>query len=146
MDLSVTQTIDRPVNAVFRIAADPARFREWQPDVTMSYASEDRLRVGVMLTQNRRATVAGMELHLNADIIDYKPNRLIGYRGVLGRLPMTAEIAFESDGTRTHITESLNVRTPFPYGLFSPFLRRALTRRTRAALAALKQLVESEAD
>jgi uncharacterized membrane protein len=143
--ISESVTINRPVMAVFRVVVDASRVQEWQPDVTVAHASEDRLRVGVMITQERNTRALGWKLDLNADIIDYVPNRLIEYRGVLGRFPVVGRIEFESSGGTMTVRENLNIRMFFPLNFASPLVSGAMRRRTQTALNKLKNLVESEA-
>ena len=141
--ISESVTINRPTMTVFKTVVDTSRMQEWQPDVTSVHATENRLRVGVMLTQNRRTRLLGWKLDLNADIVDYAPNRVLGYRGVLGRFPISGKIEFESMGGTTEVREVLDIRMPFPMGIFSPYMRRVMGARTRAALGQLKNIVES---
>lgn len=134
--------INRSITHVFQLAADTQQLDQWQPDVTASHYSEKKLRVGVMLTQDRKTYALGWKLDLNADIIDYVPNRKVTYKGVMGRFPVLGTIEFESSGGSTTVTETIDIKIGLLHILFSPLIRGAVTRRTRQSLQALKALAE----
>lgn len=136
-------TINRPVSEVFRFAIDFENAPKWQPDVTESHQTEDNIRVGVMVSQRRTTRLLGWKLDLNADIVDYAPNRLLGYKGILGRFPVNGRMEFESMGGTTKVTQKLDIRMGFLYSIFSPLMRGVMTRRTRMSLEALKKTLES---
>lgn len=141
-EVTVSQKINRPVFDVFRMFTQVEELEKWQPDLKSAHQTDDRLRVGVMVTYVRSTRAMGWQLDLNADIVDYVPNRLIGYKGIIGRFPATGRIEFESSGGTTTVTETINVRMGFLFGLFSPMVKGALTRRTRNALNKLKEVME----
>jgi uncharacterized membrane protein len=135
-------TINRPITTVFQSVADTDQLDKWQPDVTQSHYSEKKLRVGVMITQDRKTYALGWKLDLNADVIDYVPNRKITYKGVLGRFPTTGTIEFESAGSATTVIETIDVKIGLLQMIFTPLIKGAISRRTRQALASLKKLTE----
>ncbi|PJF22296.1 MAG: hypothetical protein CUN56_06725 [Phototrophicales bacterium] len=141
-EIIVSQTINRPVFDVFPMFTQVEKLEQWQPDLQAAHQTDDRLRVGVMVTYVRNTRALGWQLDLNADIVDYVPNRLIGYKGIIGRFPTSGRIEFESSGSSTTVTEIINVRMGFLFGLFSPLVKRALTRRTQNALNNLKMMME----
>lgn len=137
-------TISRPITTVFQLVADTEQLDQWQPDVTQSHYSEKKLRVGVMITQDRKTYALGWKLDLNADIVDYVPNRKIVYKGVLGRFPATGTIEFESSGgAGTTVTETIDIKIGILHILFTPLIKGAIAKRTRQALQALKALAEN---
>ncbi len=137
-------TINKPISEVFRTAIDLGNSHSWQPDVTDTHLSTERVRVGAMVTQVRTTRLFGWKLDLNVDVIDYVPNRMLGYKGVLGRFPVIGQIEFESTGGTTTVREHLNIRMGFLYGIFSPMMKGTMTRRTRQALQALKTHLETK--
>lgn len=141
VDYSVT--IGRPVSEVFRTAANFAKAGEFQPDVTETIQSDDKLRIGIIVTQRRKTRLMGWQLDLNADIVDYQPNRLVEYKGVLGRFPITGRLEFSSSGGQTTVREWMNIRMGFLYAIFGPFMRGVMKRRTRNSLESLKKALES---
>jgi len=141
--ISHTITINRPVNEVFRTATDFSNAQEWQPDVVESTLSGEKPRVGLFITQSRDTHALGWRLDLNADITGYTPNRLLEYKGVVGRFPVSGRIEFEHSGTVTTVRETLDVRTGCLYAAVNPFLAGALNKRTQRALDGLKQKLEN---
>jgi uncharacterized membrane protein len=136
-------TINRPISETFRYATNFNTSPEWQPDVQSVHQSEDKPRAGVMVTQNRKTYMMGTKLDLNADIIDYNLNHFMEYKGVLGKFPARGRLSFESGGGVTTVTETIDIRMGFFYAVFSPFMSRTMSRRTRTALEGLKQRLES---
>lgn len=138
-----TITINRPISEVFRFAVNFNNAKQWQRDVTETYQSEENVRVGIMVSQRRTTRLFGWKLDLNADVVDYAPNKLLGYKGVLGRFPMYSRMEFTSMGGSTQIIHTYEIRMGFLYGLFSGMMKGVMTRRTRQSLEALKKLMES---
>lgn len=136
-------TIERPISDVFRYASNFNNAAEWQPDVKESHQSEERPRVGAFITQTRSSRLFGWRLDLNADIIDYKPNKLIQYKGVLGRFPLLGRLEFQSSSGSTTVTYETTVKMGFLFALLSPLLSGTLNRRTQVALNTLKQTLET---
>lgn len=142
-EISQTITVNRPVNEVFRTVADMNKADRWQPDVTAASMSDEKMRVGIMLTQTRTSRVLGWRLDLNADVLDYTPNKLIRLKGVLGRFPATITYQFEARGGATSVTEMVDVNTGCLFAPVSPLLSSAVSGRTKRALDGLKQTLES---
>ncbi|GAB4515996.1 MAG: hypothetical protein OHK0046_20440 [Anaerolineae bacterium] len=142
-EVSYSTTINRPISEVFRAASDFDAKPQWQPDVISAHQTEDRVRTGVMVTQNRSTRLFGWRLDFNADIVGYQPNKVVEYKGVLGRFPITGRLEFAPNGGSTVVTETMDIRMGFLYGLFSPFMRSTMQTRTRRALENLKTMLES---
>lgn len=138
-------TINRPLNEVFRIAGNFEKSGEIAPDVMSTHQTEERPRVGVMVTQNRSTRVLNWRLDLNADITGYVPNKIVEYKGVMGRFPVEGRIEFQSGGGTTTVVERIDMRTGCLFSIFNPLLSGAVSRRTRRAQAALKKHLESGA-
>jgi uncharacterized membrane protein len=136
-------TIDRPVSDVFRYIADFNNAPQWQPDVVEAHVSGERTRVGSFFTLVRTTRLLGWKLDLNADIINYVPNRLIEYKGAVARFPVRGQYEFESSGGTTVVRETVNVRMGILYAIFSPLMSSAIRGRTRRALGQLKQTLEA---
>lgn len=142
-EISHSITVNRPVNEVFRAVADMNNAQSWQPDVTASSMSDEKMRVGIMITQTRTTHALGWRLDLNADVLDYAPNRLIRLQGVLGRFPALVTYTFESRGGATAVTETVETRTGCLFALVTPMLSSAISKRTKKALAGLKESLEA---
>ena len=141
--VSETTIVNRPISEVFRFMMDFKNAENWVPDVIATHLSEERPRVGAFFTQVRATRALLWKLDLNADIINYVPNRKLEYKGALGRFPVQGEIVFVSQGGKTEVSETLEFRIGILFAVFSPMLRGAMARRTRRMLAALKEQLES---
>ncbi len=139
--ISAQVTINASVGDVFRYAIGDMKV--WQPDIEAMDMTDDRVRQGISITQRRSTFMMSWRLDLNADITDYKPNKLLEYKGVLGRFPVLGQLEFTSQGGTTLVVETLNIKMPFITSLYSPFMRRVMTNRTQKALNTLKSQLET---
>ncbi len=135
--------IAKPMHVVFKYVSDFNNRTQWVPGVKSVHQSADRLGIGTMLTENASARVLWYRLDLNADVTEVVPNRRIQFKGIIGRFAFstTYEFAFSSGGT--DITDSTTIDLPLLSRLFSPLIRGGLQSRSAAALATLKQKIES---
>lgn len=143
-EITQAVTINRPVNEVFRTVTDFKNAQQWQPDVTESHMSDEKIRVGIFVTQSRTSRALGWRLDFNADITGYKPNRLVEYKGVIGRFPVTGRIEFDNSGSVTTVRETIDFRTGCLYTPVAPLITGALNTRTKNALDSLKTLLENK--
>ncbi|PJF29694.1 MAG: hypothetical protein CUN52_07080 [Phototrophicales bacterium] len=139
--ISINVTINASIGDVFRYAID--NLQAWQTDVENMDMTDERIRTGISITQRRSTHLMGWRLDLNADITDYKPNKLVEYKGVLGRFPVSGQIEFTPQGGTTLVCETMTIRMPFLTGLYAPFMRRVMTARTQRVLNTLKNQLES---
>lgn len=136
-------TVNRSVSDVFRTVANFREASQWQPDVQGVHLSDDHVRTGVIVTVVRSTRLLGWKLDLNADIIDYTPNKLIEYKGVLGRFAVRGSYSFIPSAGKTQVTETLNIRMGWLYAIWGPLMRTVMAGRTRRALEGLKQYLEA---
>lgn len=139
-------TINRPIGEVFRFVADFRNAPQWQSDVTEVHQTEGSTRVGSMVTEVRSTRLLGWKLDLNADITDFQLNKLLEYKGVLGRFPVTGTLTFEATRGATRVTHALNIRMGFLFALYSPLMAGVMRRRTQTTMDALRALMDSRAD
>lgn len=139
--ISAQVTIQASISDVFRHAVNDLKV--WQTDIEGMDMTDDRIRQGISITQRRNTYLMGWRLDLNADITDYKPNKLVEYKGVLGRFSVVGSIEFTPTGGATQVSESINIKMPFLMGLYAPFMRRVMTARTQKMLNTLKSQLES---
>jgi uncharacterized membrane protein len=140
--IQASVTINRPITEVFRFATDFNKAPEWQPDVKEVHQSEERPRVGVMVSVRRSTYLLGTRLDLNADITNYSMNRLMEYKGVIGRYPAVGVLKFESQGGSTVVTESIDIRMGCLFAPLSPLMNMVMSTRTRRMLGNLKKVIE----
>ena len=139
-------TINSPIGRVFRYVVDVKNAQKWQPDVRKAYDDGEALRIGAIISQDRSTRLLQWRLDLNADVIEYRPNKLVEYKGALGRFSIHGRLEFESSRRTTTVTESIDVRMGCMYFMFSPLMGNVMQRRTRKTLETLKNVLESEAE
>ena len=136
-------TINRPISDVFSYVADFTKSPNWQKDVVKVWQTEEKARVGVMVTQSRRLRVVFYQLDLNADIVEYQLNKKIELKGTTGFFPIILTYTFEPSGRSTRITETMDIRMWGPHRLMSSFVSGAMKRRAERSWNNLKQLLEA---
>lgn len=135
-------TIDRPIDEVFGFVSDFNNAPTWQPDVQEVRQSEGKTRVGTMVTERRRLRVLFYQLDMNADVTDYRLNRKLEYKGVIGAFPFVASYSFDPAGRSTNVTETLDVRVFALHRIFGGFIVGTLRRRTENTWRNLKAHLE----
>lgn len=136
-------TIQRQMFDVFNklIALDD--LERWQPDVTRNhYAEADPVRVGTMLSQQRRGLLG--RTSLNADVVDFQRNRLISYKGIYIRYPFQRTIRTETvGGGVTKVMDELTFKTGCLFWWHAPLVRSQLAAQVNREWALFKQQLES---
>jgi hypothetical protein len=125
MRASAETVIERPREAVWTWASDPAQWHRWE-DTLSDVATEDY------------------------EIAESDPPRRQVVRAVSGRFPFEGTLELFSDvgGTRVRHTVDAgpdDVLARFLFVAARPLVRRSMRRRIEAQLARLKQMVELEA-
>jgi uncharacterized membrane protein len=138
-------TINQPIGKVFRFATDFKRIAQWQTDTKDFHCSENKPRVGIFITHTRSTRLLRWKLDLNADITDYRTNKMLEYKGALGHFHAHDLLEFSSKGRSTIITETINIRMGFLNSIFVPLMKRVMQKRTKKALNKLKELLEAGA-
>ncbi|GAA2165383.1 MULTISPECIES: SRPBCC family protein [Glycomyces] len=137
---SSTIEIDRPPGEVFAVAADPTRFREWQPDV---------IRVD-MLDAERFATVrrfVGAQHTTLQRITANEPPRFFAAEGVDGMIRPHAMFTIEplDGGARSRVTFTLDFEGVGAGAAILPLVRRTAAKRAAVSYQHLKALLEGTA-
>jgi len=125
MRASAETVIERPREAVWRWASDPAQWHRWEE------------RLGDVATDDY-------------EIAESDPPRRQVVRAVSGRFPFegTLELSAHVGGTRVRHTVDAGPDDALSRLLFvvaRPLVRRSMRRRIEAQLARLKEMVELEA-
>ena len=136
-------TIDRPLAEVSRFVVDQTKIQQWQLDVRQVYHPEESIRPGIILSQDRATRIFHWRLDLNADVTDYRPNKLIAYQGALGQFRVKGKFEFEGHGRSAIVTETVDIRTGCLMFWVSPFISAVMGRRTRKTLERLKIVLET---
>jgi uncharacterized membrane protein len=134
--------IERPLDAVFAYATDPANAPEWQASVlSTSKTIDEPMRSGVRWTEVRN--FLGRRIQATLEATEYEPGRLFALKTVSGAVAIEVRHLFEpfDGGTRIRVLAEGN---PGRLGrLGGRFVRRAAEREVKGDFARLKELLEA---
>lgn len=131
--------IDRPADAVFAYATDPAKFPEWQKDVASVHVEGND--VGSRFTTVRK--VGGGERSMTQEITENSPPRSWAARGVDGAVRPNATVEVEPlDGGRCRVTFGLDFDGRGVAAALAPMVRRMAAKGAPASHQRLKELLE----
>jgi hypothetical protein len=137
-------SINRSVSDIFRFMSDFANNPKWQPS-SMNLEKAGKIRIGDMVVGTQR--IMGRMQHVNADVVDYSPNQKIAYTGIMGNYPFRTTYNFNFSGAGgTEVTIMTDIRIPWFYFFFRPFVLAGLNSQTATALDNLKQYLEARRD
>jgi uncharacterized protein YndB with AHSA1/START domain len=136
--------INRPVTDVFRFVTDFSNSPKWQPS-GVSLERAGKVRIGDMIVGQQR--IMGRMQHVNADVVDFSPNQKLVFSGIMGGYAFRTTYTFNFSGTGgTEVAITTDIRIPWFYFLFRPFVLSGLNSQTAAALQNLKQFMEDRRD
>lgn len=137
-------TINRPVTDIFRFVTDFANSPKWQPP-SVQLERSGKVKIGDMIVGKQR--MLGQMQHVNADVVDMSPNQKLVYSGIMGGYAFRTTYTFNFSGSGgTEVTISTEIRIPWFYFLFRPFVLGGLNNQTQTALQNLKQFLEDRRD
>jgi uncharacterized protein YndB with AHSA1/START domain len=140
VDLNMSVTINRPVEAVFGYVKTFERWPEWR--LALTSARQDP--PGPVAVGTRVAAVGqamGRSLNMDVEITDYAPNERIGLK-TSGPIVGVVEFRFTPSGSGTQVAV---VGTMEPTGVLKmagPLVARQATEMWANDLAALKGVLE----
>jgi uncharacterized protein YndB with AHSA1/START domain len=131
--------INRPADEVFAYVVDPAKFPEWQLDVTD--VSVEGNRVGSRFTTVRK--IGGAERSMTQEITENVPPRSWAARGVDGPVRPNATVGVEPLGAgRCRVTFGLDFDGRGMAAALVPMVRRMAAKGAPASHQRLKELLE----
>lgn len=137
-------TINRSVAEIFRFMTDFSNNPKWQPD-SIQLERSGKVKVGDMVVGMQR--VMGRMQHVNADVVDYVPNQKLAYTGIMGIYPFRTTYSFDFSGAGgTQVTVLTDIRIPWLYIMFRPFVLSGLNKQTQTSLDNLKAFLEARRD
>jgi len=135
--------IERSLTDVFQKTTDFESYEEWQPGLnSVNVTSGKPIRAGTILTFRRQ--FMGGEIFVNADVIDFQRNKRYELKGIHGRFQFTRAVEFTPGGRETTIYDRMNLRIPWFYFWYTPFVTSALKSRLSREWDNLKTLLESQ--
>lgn len=137
--------IARPPDEVYRYAADPTRFPEWQGDVVSVRmdGDDDPLRVGARFTTVRR--IGRTERSMVQEVTEADRPRRWAVRGVSGPIRPSASIVVEplDGGARSRVTFTLEFEGHGIGVPLVPAIRAMAAKGAPLSYRNLKQRLES---
>jgi uncharacterized protein YndB with AHSA1/START domain len=138
------QQINRSVAEVFRYMADFSNNPNWQPS-SIQLERSGKVKIGEMVVGMQR--IMGRMQHVNADVVDYAPNQRIAFSGIMGSYAFRTTYDFNFTGAGgTQVTIKTDIRIPWWYFMFRPFVTRGLDVQIATSLQNLKQFMEDRRD
>lgn len=149
MRTSATIVIERPIEAVWRWAADPREWPRWQDgvrDVSLEAEPEEGARFGCALEYG------GEYDELEYEIVERRPPRRQTVRSLAdpasGDFESTLELSEHVGGSHVRLTADSgpdDALAAFLFAVLTPLIRRSTRRQLRRQLERLKEMVELEA-
>jgi hypothetical protein len=140
-----TIAVDRPADAVFLYATDPARFHEWQQGVVGGRMDAAGVpTVGTRCHTTRR--IGGAERPSVSEVTHIEPPRTWGVRGIDGPIRAIVEVTVEPvTADRSQLTISVDFTGHGIGKVLVPLVvRREAVKEMPANLAALKAQLERQ--
>jgi len=135
------QLVDRPIAVVFRFCAyeHVRNHPRWDPDIELEQISPGPIGVGTLI--HRVNSRSGKPLEGTMEVVEFKPNQVIGVITHDGPLEMRGRMTFEAvNEAQTIVTSHAQLPDDLADALDTDFLERMMTRSLRN----IKQLIESE--
>ena len=136
--------VDRPLEVVWRWAADPRNWENWQEGVR-DVRVEGRLVEGGRIASRYEY---GGELHdFEYELVMRDPPRRQLVRSLDGPFRFESELLLSEHARGTRVRQAVDAGpdgrfTAFLYAAGAPFMRRGLRRRIKAQLRRLKEAIE----
>jgi hypothetical protein len=140
---SESAVIEKPVEAVFALAANPQNDPLWSPAVGEArQTSLGSLGIGTTFQQVLR--LLGRRLEIAFEVTGFEPNRLLEIGHFSGHLrSAVGRRTFEPVQGGTRVTFSGQGTSGLFLNLIEPLVAGAARRQARTGLARLKQTLES---
>ena len=136
--------VDRPLEVVWRWAADPRNWENWQEGVR-DVRVQGRLVEGGRISS--RYEYGGSLHDFDYELVVREPPRRQLVRSLEGPFRFESELVLSEHARGTLVRQTVEAGadgrfTAFLYALGAPFMRRGLRRRIKAQLRRLKEAIE----
>ncbi len=140
--IHVNVTINRPVAEVFRFMQDNQNALQWQSGLLEARVTNDVIGVG-------RAWVdvvqfLGRRIEVASELIEYDPERALGFKSTSGPIPLEGRYAFEPDSAGAKVIFTMQGEPGGFFKLAEPLVARSTQRQWETNLANLKDLLEQQ--
>ncbi len=140
--ITVSVTIDRPVDIVFAFTVDQDQLPKWQTGMLDSQIISDGV-TGAGLQYRYTFEAYGRNFETTGVITHFVPNRSYSFETTSGMIPISGEYTFETVRGRTRVTFSGGLRTGGFARLLRPFVTSAAEAHFEENLRRLKAELES---
>jgi uncharacterized protein YndB with AHSA1/START domain len=146
IDFTVETPIERPAHEVFAYVTDPGKLATWQTNTVSSIPEQPGpIGLGTRLREVHRGP-GGKEFPSLVEVVEFDPGRRFSLRVIEGT-PVHADMTFEPTPTGgTVLRFRAHGRLTGPTRLAEPFLGRMLRKQFTQQCAALKHVLEDDAD
>jgi carbon monoxide dehydrogenase subunit G len=142
IELEESTVVNRPPAEVFALVGDPANDGQWSATVKEARKTSGG-PLGVSTTVEQVIRLLGRRIELGLEVAEYEPGRKLAIRLVRGPLKGTGRRLVEPVDGGTRLTFAAEGRSGLFLNLAEPLVAWAIRRELRAALAAVKDLLET---
>ena len=136
-----TVVIDRPVEEVFAYVTDQTNTPNWQAGL-MEVKRTTAGPIGVGTKHTFVRNFIGRRMEADNEYVAYELNRLVTFRTTSGPA-LVASYLFDAVPDGTRLRSRVELQGAGLFGLLEPVIGAGLRREMKAALPALKALLES---
>jgi uncharacterized membrane protein len=140
--IQASVTVNRPIEEVFPFMMDNQNALQWQSGLLEARATNDVSGVG--RTWVDVVQVLGRRIEVAFELIEYDPERAVGFKSMSGPMPLAGRYAFEPNGAGTQVTFTLQAEPGGFFKLAEPLVARSTQRQWETNLANLKDLLEQQ--
>jgi uncharacterized protein YndB with AHSA1/START domain len=133
-------TVNRPPGEVFRFMTDNQNALQWQSGLLEARVTNDV--VGIGRTWVDVVQFLGRRVEVASELVEFEPERVLGFKSTSGPIPLEGRYAFEPDGGGTKVTFTLQGEAGGFFKLSEPIVARVTQRQWETNLANLKDLLE----
>jgi len=135
-----TVVIDRPIQQVFAYVTDQTNTPSWQAGLLEVHRTTSG-PIGVGTKHTFVRSFMGRRMQADNEYVAYEPDKLVTFRTTSGP-PMTASYVFDAEPNGTRLTSRVELHGAGFFGLLDTVIWAGLRREMKAALPALKALLE----
>ncbi|HEX6255615.1 MAG TPA: SRPBCC family protein [Euzebyales bacterium] len=143
MELSATQTINKPADEVFAFVADATNNPRWQRGMRQC-AWTSPPPIGVGSTYRQEARFLGRDVVTEFEVVDHDPGRSITIRSTSGPFPIRVHRAVKPvDASTSQVSAAISGDPGGFFRLARPLVQRLAQRSVTADYRRLKALLDS---
>ena len=144
-NIEQTVLINRPVEEVFGIIANPEKLSLWAGAVKESKLTSEGT-VGVGSTSTVVIELLGRRIESTNEVTEYEPNSKYASKSTSGPMPIESRQTLKAVEGGTEITNSAKLEGAGLFKLAEPIFARMVNRQVDMDFANLKDLLESQAE